>query len=1220
MPEPAKPGAKKGAGSAKPQLKPIPKTEKEPKPVPAVEDKEVVPSPPAPTAKTPPAEAPPAEAPPAEVPVSPQSPNPEEPSEDGSKEEQREYYDEDMAQDEDYFEDMSSYDAPEPDVDLSTLSGLFVKKPHDLRVQTGKDFPIKITVNGTQLTAKPTVKWFKGKWLELGSKSGTRYKFEESYEEAKKLYHFELKVFKAVKADNGTYRCEVCSADNRENCTFSVSVEDAGDDGNILKAFKRSPGGEGKRTDAGELDFSALLKKTEREKKEKEEKKVEPKKKEKKDEDDPMANIPPHVLEILRNAKPNEYEKIAFQHGITDLRGMLKHLKKKRVEIQKTDAFTRKLDNCYTVDRHQKIKIHVEVSNPDLPVKWMKNGQVIKPSAKYVFENIGLKRILTINKCTLADDAEYTCVVGDERCSTELFVKEPPVTIEKPLEDQQAFVGDKVELEVEVSEEGAQVVWTKDGIELTRDEMTKYRFRKDGKKHILIINETNKEDTGRYGVETNGGSCEADLVIEDKKLEVLQGIADLTVKAAEQAVFKCEVSDEKVTGRWLKNGVEIRPSKRITMSHKGRIHKLVIDDVKPEDEADYTFVPDGYALSLSAKLNFLEVKIEYVPLEEPPKIHLDCSGEKPLNTITVVAGNKLRFDVPITGEPAPTVTWFKEDVEFTEIDGRVRIEPKPDLSSFVIEGAKREDEGNYKIVVTNPSGEDAAQLYVKVVDVPDPPENITIVGVGEDWADVVWDPPKYDGGQEILGYYIERKKKGSQRWMKMNFEAYTDTKYQSTNMIEGVLYEIRIFAVNAIGISQEASTTNPFMPIAPTSEPLHLTVEDVTDTTCTLKWRPPDRIGAGGIDGYLIEYCKEGTDEWIESNKELVERCGYTAKGLPTGEKLFFRVRAVNIAGKSEPATLGQPVTIREIVQSPKIRLPRQLRQTYIKKVGEHVNLVIPFQGKPRPIVTWTKDGEPLDPKKVSVRTSESDTIIFIRSSERSHSGKYDLSVKIENMVDCATVNIRIVDKPGPAQAVMVKEVWGFNALVEWQPPKDNGNSEITGYSIQKADKKTMEWFTVYEHNRQPRCTVSDLIMGNEYYFRVYSENIVGLSDNPGVSKNTAIIEKTGLIHKPRDYKEMDVNEAPKFLTPLIDRVVVAGYSTALNCAVRGHPKPKVIWMKNKMEIKDDPKFLMKHNQGVLTLNIRKPSPFDGGTYTCKAINDLGEAEVDCKLEVRVPQ
>ena len=38
----------------------------------------------------------------------------------------------------------------------------------------------------------------------------------------------------------------------------------------------------------------------------------------------------------------------------------------------------------------------------------------------------------------------------------------------------------------------------------------------------------------------------------------------------------------------------------------------------------------------------------------------------------------------------------------------------------------------------------------------------------------------------------------------------------------------------------------------------------------------------------------------------------------------------------------------------------------------------------------------------------------------------------------------------------MVKEVWGTNALVEWQPPRDDGNSEVTGYLVQKADKKTM--------------------------------------------------------------------------------------------------------------------------------------------------------------------
>ncbi|XP_074872196.1 myosin-binding protein C, fast-type [Carettochelys insculpta] len=1100
-------------------------------------------------------------------------------------------------------------DAPQPQTDEP--QGLFLEKPSQFLVECGKEVAVAVQVDGAQLSAKPAIKWFKGKWLELGSKSGQRFQFKESFDKEKKVYTFELRIGKVVIGDRGDYRCEVTGKEKRDSCTFNIDVEAprTEDSGNVLQAFKRT--GEGKDKVAGELDFSGLLKKREGQ--------VEEKKKKKKDDDEDA--FPPEIWELLKGVtKKSEYERIAFQYGITDLRGMLKRLKKVKVEVKKSEAFTMKLDPAYQVDKGNKIKLVVEISNPDLPIKWFKNGQEIKPSAKYIFENVGKKRLLTINKCTLADDAAYECQVADEKCFTELFVKEPPVLIVKGLDDQQVVVGDRVELEVEVSEEGAQVMWMKDGVELTRETAFKYRFKKDGKKHFLIINEATKEDTGMYKVMTNGGQSEGELVVEDKQLEVLQDIADLTVKATEQAEFKCEVSDEKVTGKWYKNGVEIRPSKRIHITHKGRFHKLVIEDVRPEDEADYTFIPDGYAISLSAKLNFLEIKVEYVPKQEPPKIHLDCSGKMGENTIIVVAGNKLRLDVPITGEPAPTVAWTKDDQLFMEKEGRARIEEHKEESSFVIDSAERGDEGRYTITVTNPVGQDFAALHIKVVDVPDPPEAVHITSVGEDWAILVWEPPKYDGGQPITGYLLERKKKGSIRWMKLNFEVLMDLTYESTRMIEGVLYEMRVFAVNAIGVSQPSQNTKPFMPIAPTSEPTHLTLEDVTDTTATLKWRPPDRLGAGGIDGYLVEYCLEGSDEWVPANTELVERCGFTVKGLPTGQRILFRVIGVNIAGKSTPATLAQPVTIREIMEQPKIRLPRHLRQTYIKKVGEQVNLVIPFQGKPRPKVTWTKDGQPLDPKEINVRTSDFDTILFIRSAARHHSGQYELTVQIENMEDKANVRIRVVEKPGPPVSVVVKEVWGFNVLLEWEPPKDDGNSEITGYAIQKADKKTMEWFTVYEHNRLTRCTVSDLIMGNEYYFRVYSQNVCGLSDSPSVSKNTALIQKTGITFKPLDYQEHDFRMAPKVLTPLINRTVVAGYSTALNCAVRGHPKPKVTWLKNQVEIREDPKFLMKNSQGVLTLNIRKPSPFDAAIYTCLAVNELGEARTECKLDVRVPQ
>lgn len=44
------------------------------------------------------------------------------------------------------------------------------------------------------------------------------------------------------------------------------------------------------------------------------------------------------VWEILKNARPDQYEKIAFMYGITDLRGLLKRMKKMPKEEKKSEG------------------------------------------------------------------------------------------------------------------------------------------------------------------------------------------------------------------------------------------------------------------------------------------------------------------------------------------------------------------------------------------------------------------------------------------------------------------------------------------------------------------------------------------------------------------------------------------------------------------------------------------------------------------------------------------------------------------------------------------------------------------------------------------------------------------------------------------------------------------------------------------------------------------
>lgn len=63
------------------------------------------------------------------------------------------------------------------------------------------------------------------------------------------------------------------------------------------------------------------------------------------------------------------------------------------------------------------------------------------------------------------------------------------------------------------------------------------------------------------------------------------------------------------------------------------------------------------------------------------------------------------------------------------------------------------------------------------------------------------------------GYILERKKKKSYRWMRLNFDLLRELSHEARRMIEGVVYEMRVYAVNAIGMSRPSPASQPFMPV-----------------------------------------------------------------------------------------------------------------------------------------------------------------------------------------------------------------------------------------------------------------------------------------------------------------------------------------------------------------------------------------------------------------------
>ncbi|XP_032837334.1 myosin-binding protein C, cardiac-type-like isoform X4 [Petromyzon marinus] len=1090
----------------------------------------------------------------------------------------------------------SNNDVKQDTEEARSLTGLFLTTPQDGTVTAGDDITFSAQVDGSgSIRKKPQVRWFKGKWMDLAGKTGKHLTLKETVNKDTKVFTFSLCIIAAKESFSGSYRCEVVFGDVTDSWGFNVSViakESQTED--IRAAFKRTRTGS---EDAGELDFSALLKKR-----------------------DSRASLPAEpevdVWEILKSAKPCDYEKIALQHGITDLRGMLTRLNamKKRAAPPKASAFLSRLPPTLQAMRGERVRLVLQVRDRNTEVTWLKKGKELRPSGRVMMEALGDKRVLVINKLSLDDDAEYSCRIGDEICSLELFVQEPPVRVVSPLDDQSVLPGQEVELECELSESGASVQWLKDGQEVCLSKCPRLSERRDGRHVALVIADAEEGDTGRYTARTTGGETACLLIVEEE--HVSEAVADVAVKASDQAVFRCMVADETVGGTWIKNGEPVEPSQRVHVSHEGRVHMLVIDHMQPDDEADYSFIPDGHALYLSTMLGMIEVKVQFVPRQVPPKIHLDCRNKMLDNAIVVIAGNKLRLDVPVTGDPEPTVTWYKEGEVMASGEGRVMVRSYTGGSALTLQGAERGDGGRYAIAVDNPAGVDSADITITVLDIPDPPSAPTISDVGDDVCTATWEPPHYNGGAALLGYVVERKKLSSRRWMKLNVRPWAESSMRCERMVEGVAYQIRVCAVNPVGTSLPGEPSRTFVPLAPPGPPSHVTVEAVTDSTVTLRWRPPERGGAGGIDGYHLEYRREGEETWVSASPCPCPLPCLRVSGLSTGDRLQFRVSAVNRAGHSAHGHAG-PLVVREIVERPKIWVPRYLRHTLTRRVGDSINILVPFQGKPRPKVTWSKDGEPLDPKQVSCRSGDTDTILFVRSASRGDSGLYQLRVEIDSLVDVVDLRVQVIDRPGPPVRVEVLEVSGCSVSLRWDKPRDTGNSDITGYSVDKQDTKSMEWFKAVAHVHRCSSTISGLVVGNFYNFRVFAHNDCGSSLMAGVTPQSTLIPKPGWEWRPPPFVPRDPSEAPSFTQPLSDVRAVQGFPCLLTCSVRAHPKPHIAWFRGESCVSEELGFRSLHSQGVCTLEVRRPGPALAGCYSCRATNGLGEASTSCQLTLR---
>lgn len=96
--------------------------------------------------------------------------------------------------------------------------------------------------------------------------------------------------------------------------------------------------------------------------------------------------------------------------------------------------------------------------------------------------------------------------------------------------------------------------------------------------------------------------------------------------------------------------------------------------------------------------------------------------------------------------------------------------------------------------------------------------------------------------------------------------------------------------------------------------------------------------------------------------------------------------------------------------------------------------------------------------------------------------------------------------------------------------------------------------------------------------------------------------------------------EQPKFVVQLRPQLmdIQEGDDVHMECRVSPSTDPhlQILWYFNQQLLSNNKRFTMVHDFAYVSLDIKHVIPKDSGMYTCRAVNEKGEASTMCDFNI----
>ncbi|CAI5640968.1 unnamed protein product [Oreochromis niloticus] len=871
------------------------------------------------------------------------------------------------------------------------------------------------------------------------------------------------------------------------------------------------------------------------------------------------------------------------------------------------------------------VEISMELVKP--PV-WTLNGVALQEGPDVEMEKEGTMHRLTFKKTKASMTGTVQFTAGKSKSLAQLTVKERPLEIAEAIKDVKAKEKSSAILSCKFSAPPKEVNWFKGRVPLAASD--KYNIKQDGTRAQITIHRLTEEDSGEYRCQSGPAETKGTLTVEVREIKITKHLANTEVDEDSDAVFTCEINYADEEAQWLLNDKVLFTNEVNTITHEGKVHKLTLKNLAPQDGGTITFqvrkVKESVTLKVKEKRAVFLKSLDDVIGEEKGMITLACEASKPRVSPTWRKEGKVlkagpKYELLHTGkslgliikdvtkddageyscdlgtevskakvtvrEIGIGITKWLKSVEVNEGETCsfecILSRESTDECSWTVSGQAVTNRGRfsistkgrkYMLTIKDVSPADAGEVVFSIKDLSSK-ATLTVEGKASSVSKGLQNICVVQGEDAVFTCEVTQAS-FAVKWAKDGKAIKKSQKYELSQ--QDRVMKLAIHNVSAQDSGEYSceviggATTRAKLEI---KEPIHKFTKALKDSEADEKGSVTLQCTTEQIPSTVV-WLKGHTELKAGGRYEMSQKDGVltlTIKQLEENDTDIYTCDVGTAKSMAKVTVKALPATFIEKLKNQE------------KKEGESVTLRCELS-KPAAVVQWKKDSEILKPgEKYDMKQAEGSCILQILNLKIEDSGAYtcvcadektSAALKVTALPPNFTQKLESQQAEEGADISLCCELSKAGVPVEWKK----------GAQVLKSGEK---------YQMKQKTSVNELVIK-----KVVPEDSGDYSCVCGDQKTTASLS---IKAKPVTFKlKLESVEAEE------------GGSVTLRCELSKAGVP-VEWKKGTQVLKSGERYQMKQKASVNELVIEKVVPEDSGDYSCVCGDQKTTASLNIKAQ-----